>query len=498
MTDRTAAHRGFANVVKLVSGRLATHALLVLSAFILPRLFGAENYGVYSAVMAILLIMQTLTILGLAPIEARYLSPLWAGRRLEEATELASTTWVLHCLLALVTGLATAIWLAATPRLHFGDPASWAVVLPAIAVTATLRRSFEASRTLLLPLQRAGTMALLELLRAGTVLVAAVVGYLLAGLVGVFLALPAVWIALSALAWTALRSAAAISPKSFRWGSVAPHLSFGLLYWVGGLSSVVQSQFSVFALAVWVDHVQAGLFGLTIQVFLVAQTIFGTAQQAVFPLLAEMDSRDEHQRLQRWGSVTMRYGAASTTILALGWALLGGEVLRLFLGPEFLPVHRSATVILIGAALFCCAASANALLGVQERPGLKSLSEVLYAAVTIAGLWWVLAHGPSEVLNPVSWVHTLAAGIYFMVAYLLLGWATRLWLPLGRTLLLLLPLTLAIPALEWDGSSGLRLGLAILVPGLYLLYGTALRLLPRGELQHLLSLATPGRRDTIS
>ena len=44
-----AARRGTRNVAAMTAGRLAIHAVLVVSAFVIPRALGAESYGRYAA-----------------------------------------------------------------------------------------------------------------------------------------------------------------------------------------------------------------------------------------------------------------------------------------------------------------------------------------------------------------------------------------------------------------------------------------------------------------
>ena len=113
------AQRGAGNFVKLVSGQIAVLVLMTVSGFVIPRLFGAESYGRYAAVMAVVAILRAASSLGLQQIGLRYLGPLWHSDERPKAIELASSLWTARTALSfIVGGLATAA--SGVQRVQFG------------------------------------------------------------------------------------------------------------------------------------------------------------------------------------------------------------------------------------------------------------------------------------------------------------------------------------------------------------------------------------------
>ena len=139
------ARRGAGNLTTMLSGRLASQIVLVVSAFIIPRVLGAENFGQYAAVMAVIAIAQTLSSFGLPMVEIRELPPLRSGSDPALAVELGSTIWVTRLILSAIAGAAALVWLAASQELVGAS----SILIP-LGLLAFLRSAYEASRSQLL------------------------------------------------------------------------------------------------------------------------------------------------------------------------------------------------------------------------------------------------------------------------------------------------------------------------------------------------------------
>jgi O-antigen/teichoic acid export membrane protein len=468
----------------MVTGRIATQAVLVASAFVIPRVLGVEAYGQYAAVMAVILMSQVLSSFGLPMIELRELPPLMRSSHPEQGAVLGSTIWVTRIILSMVAGFAAFAWLSQSEVLV---PTA-AVLVPLVAV-AILRSAFEATRSLLLPLGRVAAFVGFDFFRATLVLVVVVVAFRLAGIDGVFRYFVTVFVVLLPFALFMLHRTLPLRPTSARWGSLRPFVGYSAAAFVGELSVVVQAQFAIFVVAVRIAPEEAGILALTLQLQIVIQGLYLSGLSSLMPILAEFEARQQMRRLRLWGSLMMRYGAAIACVGCVGWALMGGKILEWILSPAFQPVYRTGTVILIGVGFFCCAAACNGLLYIRGLARLASASSLVYAAVTIVGVLTVIGLGPGAALR-VTWVYTLAAGLFFLSAYFFLGFRGGLWLPLWRTALLLAPTAIALPALDWSGGTAARLFALAAFIAAYFAGAVTLRLLPTEEIAEIWNTVT--------
>jgi O-antigen/teichoic acid export membrane protein len=473
----------------MVSGRLATHVILIISAFIIPAILGTENYGHYAAVMAVIAILQTLSTAGLNLVQVRFLAPLWQLGPRDDAVVLGSTIWTARMFLALVAGLLAAIWFAVS-----GDLVSGFAVLVSLSVLAVIRSILDLSAGFFLALGRAGVLVALDLTRALLVLIVVPLAFQLAGMAGVFILLPVLIAIPCVIAATQLVRRYPFRPRHFQWRALRSNLGFSLASLTGVFSHMVQVQISIYVVAIFVARSEAGILALTLQIFAFLQGLFQSGRTSLMPILLELETRGEISRLRLWGGTIMRYGAALSCLACVVWALLGGFLISSLLPFGFGPVHGSATVILFAVAFFCCGATCNGLLFIRGRPWLGASSCVLYMVITVAGVL-LLMTWDEAIAQHICWVYVLAAAIFFASSYVLLGCSTGLWLPLRRTLQLLLPMAVAWPAVIWQGSFGSAL---IAAAGFVLLYAVAaagIGLLPVREAREIIQ-AVRGSRQT--
>ena len=458
----------------MLTGRLVTQAVLVVSAVIIPRVLGVDLYGQYAAVMAVIVMVQTISSFGLPMVEIRELPPLLSSPDSERGRILGSTIWLTRMVLSILSGAAAYVWLGGLDDLVVSD-----VILP-LAALAVLRGAYEASASQLLPLGRVRAYVTLDFLRATLALGVVVVAFRVTGIDGVFRWFGTVFLVLFLFASLLLRRTLPLRPWSARWGSLRPHLGYSLAVFVGELSVVAQAQFVIFIIAIRIGRTEAGIVAMALQLQAAIQTLYMAGRASLMPILAEIEASGELERLRIWGSLMMRYGVAIGSVGSMTWALIGGDLLAWFLPAEFAPVHQTGTVILLGVTLYACAAACQGLLYIRGLATLASGSSVVYTAVTIVGVLLVLDSQPGASFR-VAGAYALAAAVFFASAYLLLGRVGGLWLPLRRTALLLLPAVLALPASEWQGAMPVRLTVLIGFVVVFVVGAGALRLLPVEE-----------------
>ena len=478
-----AARRGVRNLVVMTGGRLATHVVLVLSVFVIPRLLGAESYGRYAAAMSVVQILTIAASAGLPLVEARFLAPLWRLGDRAAVVELGSTIWLTRLALSALAGGATVAWFASAPQLGFG-PLLWVLVG---GVTA-MRAAMESSRSLFLAVGSAGKMMGFDLARVSVALPVVVAGYLGAGLPGVFGALPVAFGLLAALAALTLHRVLPLRPAAFRWDSLRPHLGYSLANYVGALAGIVQAQFAVFAVASWVAPREAAFLGVAVQLFTVSQGMYVAARRGLYPVLSELETLGEHRRLRRWGGLMMRYGAAILCAATVAWGLLGHHIISFTLTDAFLPAQTCGTWMLLAVTLFSCGASCNGLLYVRGHARAASANLVAYALATMLGLLWVLRGSESGegVALQIAAAYALASLLFFGVAYAVAAVGAGVRLPLVRTLLLIAPAALAWPAQSWDAALPARVVALFVFLAAYAGTAMALGLLPPREVAELL------------
>ncbi len=467
---------------------MGIQVVMIATAIIIPRTLGSEGYGLFAALMAVVFIVQTGAAFGLATVEVRFLAPLWRRAERGDALELASTIWMVRLVLAAAGGLCAMIWLGASSEL-----AQSLAMCALLGFFAFGRIAFEATKSLMLPLGHVGKLAAFDFMRAALTLPIVVGLYPEFGLLGVFTGMAVLQVGLFAASSGVLRRIASLGPSRFRWSSLRPHVGFSAASFVGALAGMIQAQFAVYAVATWVAREEAGYLGISVQVYAMLQVLYLSGRRVLMPHLSELQTEGQDARLAHWGGVMMRYSAAVLGVVAVLWSLLGRYAVHWVLTDAFAPVYECTIFILLATTFFCCAGSCNALLFVRELPRIGSTNTVLFALATVLGMVWVLGGEGAGVSLRIAVVYAFAAGFFFACAYTSLGLFGRMWLPLRRTLLLLLPALFTWPAFNWDADFAPRFVAACAFVAAYAAYAVRLRLLPADELREIKRIARIAR-----
>jgi O-antigen/teichoic acid export membrane protein len=496
--------RGARGATVAIGGQAANSVVLVLAAVALPRLLGAVNYGSLSAILAVVTVLLVLSKLGLPLAEARFVAPLAAPgpdtsadtgpdtSRASELARLASSFWTLRLLASALAGCVVVVWLAAS------DPVASTPVAVAAGVFAAWRYAAQATRSLLLALDRVRAFVTLEVLQSLFFLVAFTAGYLRGGLTAAFLAVAIGEIGLFSLARRTVRTRTELSVLRFDRESLAPHMRYGAWAFVGSLATAVRIPLPVWLVAQWGGPRQAAYFGLAVQAFGLLLTILVSAHQTLLPILSELEARGETGRVWQWVGWLMRVSAAALTALALGWSLIGRDFLARLLGQEFVPAFEPIAWVLAAAILTAGGMVANGFLFVRQRARAAALHLVAVAVFALAGLALVLGGETEHAATRAGIVYLLTGAVYVLLVNGSIRWIEGRWLPLGRFVALAAPAALAWPASAWQAPLPQRLtGAALLVAG-YWAGALATRLIRPSELRYLASLLSPGRAPRSS
>ncbi len=477
----SAARRGAANFVKLITGQVATLGVLTVSGFLVPRLLGAETYGQYAAAMAVTAILQAASSLGLQQVGLRYLAPLGRSPESSQAVDLASSLWTIRLILSLVAATLAVVWLTLSPKLGLGF---WVCFL--LGLLCLLRSALQATQSLFLPLGHAGKTAIFNFLRASLTLAVVVLAFLKFGLTGIFATLPGLYALLFSASAAVLFKIIPLRPTRLRWPVLRPYLGYSLATFLGMMATMIHAHLSVYVVASWVTRREAGFLAVILQLYSLARDLFLAARRSLMPILAELEEDGQTERLRQWGGLILRYGAAASCMAAVAWALVGKIAVSWLLTDAFAPVYAGAAAIFIAVIFFCCGASCIGLLYIRGRAGVAAANTVLYAAVTVVGLVLCVLDGTPGVVYRISWVYALAAAVHWMSSYVSLGIYGGIWLPLPRVLLLILPAALTWPATAWDASALPRLAALAAFVLAYAGLATLLGLLPVREIREIL------------
>lgn len=475
----------------MMSGHVAMVVVLALSGILIPRALGAEAYGRYAAVLAVVAMLQGASTLGLQQVGVRFLSPLWRAPDPSDALVLGSTIWTLRLALTPLIGLAGVFWLGGTiaSQEQLG-------VRVALGLLCALRPAQEAALGLFLPVGHVGKLVGFELLQVLMRLPVVLVCYRAFGLAGVFVALAVlqgmIWVTTARV----LRRVFPVRLVLFRLHVLKPYVSYGFSSWFMALCGILQTQFAIYAVADWVSTREAGHLAVGMNLYGLFRGAYMPAVRSLMPILAEMESAGETERLRRWCSLILRCGVAGASGAVVAWAAFGESFLRLIFGHEFTSVYPVVTVLLASLTFLAGALTCHALLFVQSRMAAASFTTALHTAATLGGLAFVLARGDATgAPMRIAWVHFVASALFFVGTYVSVVRREGLRLPLAASLALSLPALLAVPIASWQAGWSSRLLVLVALTGLYGLVTTRLGLLPVRELAEI--VATLRRRPAF-
>jgi O-antigen/teichoic acid export membrane protein len=484
--------RGARGATVAIGGQAANAVVLVSAAVVLPRLLGAVAYGSLSATLAVITVLLVLSNLGLPLAEARFVAPLAAAYSGADPAgsdsklaRLASSFWSLRLLASGLAGCVVVVWLAAS------DPISSTGLAVTAGLFAASRYAAQATRSLLLALDRVRAFVTLEVLQSVSFLIAFTAGYLGGGLLVAFLAAAIGELGLFYLARRRVRTRTELSVFRFDRESLAPHVTYGAWAFVGNLATAVRIFLPVWLVAQWGGPRQAAYFGLAVQAFGLLLTILVSAHQTLLPIVSELEARGETLRVWQWVGWWMRMSAAALTTLALAWSLIGRDLLERLLGQEFGPAFEPIAWILAAAILTAGAMVANGFLFVRRQARAAALHLVAVAVFALSGLALALGGAPEQAASRAGIVYLLTGAVYLLLANGSIRWIEGRWLPIGRFVTLAAPAALAWPASAWQATLPQRLaGAALLIAG-YWATVLAARLIRPSELRYLARMLSP-------
>jgi O-antigen/teichoic acid export membrane protein len=479
MTRHALANEGARSVVIMAVGRGLIHSGALFSVLLLSWLMDGGDYGRYVSIIALASFAAVLVEMGLGWLEMRYLAPLWRRGERVAAGALASSSWSVKMALDGVVALLMVGWVMLTPALGYHG-----VVLLWIGLLIGFRSAFTVTTMMQLPLGQRRSFVELEASRVVLHMAAAAGGYLLGGLEAAFAALALVHVLLMGWSLRRLRALLAVSPRRFDGQLLWPHRRYIGWAAVTAILAGAQGWLPIFLLGGYLQPQQAAVLGVGVQVLNVLQGLAAGMRQGLLPILADFHAGGEAQRSLAWSALLLRLSSFAAGLGLMVWVLWGQALVALALPAVFAPVYQGVALALAAFLLLNIAGSCDGLLNLTGRSGWSALNLALMTAVTLAGALLVVARQWPQAALLMAAVLVLAALLLAVSSWLTLGLQQRLWLPLGRTVLLLLPPLLMLP-LAWNDAAWPWWSVLPVALG-YGLYAVLGRLLSVAELRRLL------------
>lgn len=335
---------------------------LVVTVALVPRLFGAEDYGHFAFVLSLSYLGQVLGDLGTLEVMGRFVPELPAA----ESSRLYMRTLALKSIVGLLCGLITAG--AALVSVEWMSPAWAGLIGLSVAIHIVAWTPFQ----LALGLHRVGIWMAEQAWRQWVLLGLLLVLLPLAGLSGALWAIVVMEIVFCLLGFWWVRDYWQSSELRLNWAELTPYLRFGLGFFLANLTAVVLYRSGPTLVELLTgDSRQTGYFNLALGLFLTGYNTVSQFAQSMLPALSSFRAKGQHDKLRRWlvNFVQVSWWSSCLGVLVV-W-LLADWVVPLVFGPEFGPAAASLKWISLGMPLATLLWAGNVLATVVGRGKLK-------------------------------------------------------------------------------------------------------------------------------
>jgi O-antigen/teichoic acid export membrane protein len=359
------------NKVVQVAGLVATVALV-------PRLFGAEDYGRFAFVLSLSYLGQVLGDFGTLDVLGRFVP----GKTSGEAGRLYMRTLAFKVVVGVGCGVITAgIALALTQWMTW----VWAGLTGlgvALHIVAWVPFQFA------LGLNRVGTWMAEQAWRQWALLLLLLALLPLWGLGGALLAVLVMEIIFCGLGIWWVRDYWRSADLRLEWSYLAPYVRFGLTFFLANLAAVALYRSGPALVELLSgDSKETGYFNLALGLFLLGYVTVSQFAQGLIPLLSSFRAAGQMGQVRQWLRNFIFHGWWLSCLGVLAVCLLADGVVPLVFGPDFAPAAASLKWISLGMPLATLLWAGNVLATVMGRGRLKFFA-VLTAllAFTVATL----------------------------------------------------------------------------------------------------------------
>jgi len=354
---------------------------LAVTVVLVPRLFGADDYGRFAFILSLSYLGQILGDFGTLDVMGRFVPSMSSG----QAGRLYMRTLAFKAVAGLLCGLLTvgaALVLARWMRLEWAVLAGLGVALHVVAWVP-----FQFS----LGLNRVGAWMAEQAWRQWALLVLLLLLLPPLGLGGALLALVLMELLFCGLGLWWRRDYWQWDQLRFEWAYLQPYVRFGVGFFLANLAAVALYRSGPVLVETLTGgrSAEAGYLNLAIGLFLVAYVTLSQFAQSLIPTLSRFREQGQTDRMQQWLGRFIRYS------WLLGWLgtvlvwLLADWAVPLVFGGNFAPAAAAIKWISLGIPLAALLWAGNIMATVSGRGRLKfgaSLAALLVFLAAAAGL----------------------------------------------------------------------------------------------------------------
>lgn len=322
--------------------KLAQIAGTVATVMLVPRLFGAEDYGRFAFILSLSFLGQILGELGTLDVMGKFVP----GMSQAEAARIYSRHIGLKLVVGLLCGLITAgaaLWLVV-----WMEPV-WALLTGlGVYVHIVAWVPFH----LALGLNRVGVWMVEQAWRQWVLLALLLALLPLLGMTGALIALLLMELIFLVVGLWWVRGYWRWPELAPQWAYLRPYLRFGFGFFLANLTTVALYRSGPLLVETLTgDTVQTGYFNLALGLFMLAYVTTGQFAQSLIPTLSELRNRGDTAGVRRWINNFARVGAVVGVVGVAGVWLTADWGVPLVFGAEFGAAAESFKWISLGLPL---------------------------------------------------------------------------------------------------------------------------------------------------
>jgi O-antigen/teichoic acid export membrane protein len=376
---------------------------LAVTVVLVPRLFGAEDYGRFAFVLSLSYLGQILGDFGTLDVMGRYVPSLARA----EAGRLYMRTIVFKIIVGGLCGVITALVALAWSRWMRLD---WAVLTGlgvALHVVAWVPFQFA------LGLNRIGIWIAEQAWRQWALLLLLLALLPPLGLGGALLAVVLMELLFCGLGLWWVRDFWQTAELRLDWPYLRPLIRFGAGFFLANLAAVAlyRSGPALIELLTGGRSAQAGYFNLALGLFLMAYATLGQFAQSLIPTLSGFQANGQREPIQQWLHHFIRYSWLISWLGTISVWLLADWGVPLVFGAEFAPAAGALKWISLGIPLAALLWAGNATATVVGRGKVKFGASLAALLVFLMMAVWLVpglgATGAALALSLAVFVNTV-------------------------------------------------------------------------------------------
>ena len=378
------ANKAHANPLRNLSTvslhKLVQIAGLVVTVALIPRLFGANDYGRFAFVLSLSYLGQIMGDFGTLDVMGRFVPDL----SFAEASRLYMRTLAFKIVAGLLCGAVTT---GAALTLGQWMQVEWALL---IGLGVTLHIIAWVPFQFSLGLNWVGMWISEQAWRQWVLLALLLVLLPLMGLGGALLAVVLMEALFCGLGLWWVRDYWHTAELRFEWAFLRPYVRFGSGFFLANLATVALYRSGpVLVETLTGRSAQTGYFSLAIGLFLMAFVTLSQFAQSLIPTLSGLRTRGENAQMQQWLRNFVRYSWLISWLGAIAVWLLADWGVPFVFGIDFAPATAALKWISVGIPLAALLWAGNTMATVTGQGNVKFGASLAALLIFLAAVVWL-------------------------------------------------------------------------------------------------------------